>query len=108
VGSEEAIWSATPCPAYVLDFSWVQDEEGCTALRMSRVFATGLGDQTMVIEDVAIETETSRGNRPKTTEVLVFSVRPKASQAGRCSRCRCRCPGYDAGGRDGAGALSRS
>jgi len=46
---------------------------------MSRVFATGLGDQTMVIEDVAIETETSRGNRPKTTEVLVFSVRPKAA-----------------------------
>ena len=27
---------------------------------MSRVFATGLGDQNMVIEDVTIETETSR------------------------------------------------
>jgi len=25
----------------------------------------------------------------------VFAVRPKASQAGRCSRCRRRCPGYD-------------
>jgi transposase len=66
-------------------------------LRMSRVFATGLGDQNMVIEDVAIETETSRGKRSTTSEVLVFSVRPKASQAGRCSRCRKRCPGYDGG-----------
>ena len=65
---------------------------------MSRVFATGLGDQNMVIEDVTIETETSREKQPKATEVLVFSVRPKASQAGRCRR---RCPGYDAGGRDG-------
>ena len=27
---------------------------------MSRVFATGLGDQNMVIEDVTIETETTR------------------------------------------------
>jgi len=25
----------------------------------------------------------------------VFAVRRKASQAGRCSRCRRRCPGYD-------------
>ena len=66
-------------------------------MRMSRVFATGLGDQNMVIEDVAIETETSRGKRSTTSEVLVFSVRPKASQAGRCSRCRKRCPGYDGG-----------
>ncbi|MGK2880120.1 MAG: transposase family protein, partial [Mycobacterium sp.] len=32
-----------------------------------------------------------------TDEVLVFSVRPRASQAGRCSRCRKRCPGYDGG-----------
>ncbi len=64
---------------------------------MSRVFAGGLGDQNMVIEDVVIETETSRGKRPKTGEVLVFSVRPKASQVGRCSRCRKRCPGYDGG-----------
>lgn len=64
---------------------------------MSRVFAAGLGDQNMVIEDVAIETETSRGKNPTTSEVLVLSVRPKASQAGRCSRCRKRCPGYDGG-----------
>jgi len=49
-------------------------------LRMSRVFATGLGDQNMVIEDVTIETETSREKQPKATEVLVLSVRPKASQ----------------------------
>ena len=49
---------------------------------MSRVFATGLGDQNMVIEDVAIETETSRGKRPKTGEVLVFTVRPKGIAGG--------------------------
>jgi transposase len=66
-------------------------------LRKSRVFAAGLGDQNMVIEDVTIETEISRGKRPKTSEVLVFSVRPKASETGRCSRCRRRCPGYDGG-----------
>jgi transposase len=51
----------------------------------------------MVIEDVAIETETSRGKQPVTSEVLVLSVRPKASEASRCSRCRKRCPGYDGG-----------
>ena len=62
---------------------------------------TGLGDQNMVIEDVTIETETTGRKKPKTSEILVFSVRPKAPQAGRCSRCRKRCPGYDAGGRDG-------
>ena len=64
---------------------------------MSRVFATGLGDQNMVVEDVSIETEISRGKRPVTSEVLVLTVRAKASQAGRCSRCRRRCPGYDGG-----------
>jgi transposase len=80
-----------------LDWSKVQDEEGCTALRKSRIFASGLGDANMVVEDVTIETETSRGKNPVTSEVLVFSVRPKASQAGRCPRCRARCPGYDSG-----------
>ena len=70
-------------------------------MRLSRIFAAGLGDQNMVIEDVTIETETTGRKKPKTSEILVFSVRPKASQAGRCSRCRKRCPGYDAGGRDG-------
>jgi hypothetical protein len=58
---------------------------------MSRVFAVGRGDQNMVIEDVAVEAETSRGKRPRTGEVLVFSVRCKASDAGRCSRCGKRC-----------------
>ena len=66
-------------------------------MRMSRIFAAGLGDQNMVIEDVTIETETSRGKRPNTREVLVFSVRCKAREASRCSRCRKRCPGYDGG-----------
>jgi transposase len=75
----------------------VQDEEGWTALRMSRVFAAALAGQDTVVEDVTIETETSRGRSPVTSEVLVFSVRPKASQVSRCSRCRARCPGYDAG-----------
>ena len=27
----------------------------------------------------------------------MFAVRPKAAAAGRCSRCRRRCPGYDGG-----------
>ena len=49
---------------------------------MSRVFATGLGDQNMVIEDMTIETETSREKQPKATEVLVvLSVRPIRSWA---------------------------
>jgi hypothetical protein len=60
---------------------------------MSRVFAAGLGDQNMMVEDVSVGGRTTRGKRPKTSEVLVFSVRPKASQAGRCSRCGTRCPG---------------
>ncbi len=65
-------------------------------MRIPRVFAAGLGHQNMVVEDVSIEVEDSRGRRPQ-TEVLVFTVRPKASAAGRCSRCRARCPGYDGG-----------
>lgn len=66
-------------------------------MRKSRVFAAGLGSQNMVVEDVAVETETSRGKQRVTSEVLVLSVRPKASQARRCSQCRKRCPGYDCG-----------
>lgn len=66
-------------------------------MRNSRVFAAGLGSQNMVIEDVVIDVETTRGKTPTSSEVLVLSVRPKASQAGRCSRCRRRCPGYDGG-----------
>jgi transposase len=64
---------------------------------MSRVFAAGLGGVNMVVEDVSIETESARGRRLVTSEVLVLSVRPIASQASRCSRCRKRCPGYDDG-----------
>ena len=45
----------------------MQDEEGCTALRIPRVFAAGLGDQNMVVEDVSIEIETRAGSgrRPR-------------------------------------------
>jgi transposase len=75
----------------------VQDEQGVTALRKTSIFAKGLGDQNMVVEDVDVELETSRGKNPVTSEVLVFSVRAKASQTGRCSQCRKRCPGYDQG-----------
>ncbi|MCV7122664.1 hypothetical protein H7H53_05895 [Mycobacterium lacus] len=46
-----------------------------------------LGDQNIVIEDVAIEMATRGRNKPQTTRVLVFLVRPKTSQASRCSRC---------------------
>jgi hypothetical protein len=67
-------------------------------LRMSRVFAVGLGSQHMVIEDVEIQTATTHGKTPTSSEVLVLSVRPKTSQAGRCSRCRKRCRGDDARG----------
>jgi transposase len=52
----------------------------------------------MVVEDVDLEVETrQRRKQPVTEEVLVFTVRPTAAAAGRCSRCRARCPGYDAG-----------
>jgi transposase len=52
----------------------------------------------MVVEDVDIEVET-RQRRKETVneEVLILTVRPKAGELGRCSRCRVRCPGYDAG-----------
>lgn len=66
-------------------------------MRRSRIFAKVLGDHNMVIEDLAIETETSRRKTPMTSEVLVLTVRPKASQMSRCSRCRKCCPGYDGG-----------
>jgi transposase len=53
----------------------------------------------MVVEDVTIEVETRQRRKVTVTEeVLVFRVRPKAARAGRCSRCRAVCPGYDAGG----------
>jgi transposase len=81
-----------------LDYRRFKTKVGCTALRKSRVFAVGLGDQNMVVEDVSVEVETTRGKDPVTSEVLVFSVRPKASRTGRCSQCQKRCPGYDSGG----------
>jgi transposase len=67
-------------------------------LRKSRILAAGLGDQNMVVEGVDIEVETRRRHGEQVCEdVLVFMVRPAAAAAGRCSRCRKRCPGYDAG-----------
>ena len=66
-------------------------------MRTSRVFARVLADENLVVEDVAIETETTRGKAPVTAEVLGVSVRPKATAASRCSRCRRRCAGYDGG-----------
>ena len=58
-----------------------------------------MGGPDLVVEDVIVEVE-SRQKRKETVtdEVLVFRVRPKAAQAGRCSRCRAVRPGYDAGG----------
>jgi transposase len=65
---------------------------------MSRVFGNGLGDQNMVVEGVDIEVETRQVRKvPVASEVLVLRVRPKATAAGRCSRCLTRCPGYDSG-----------
>ena len=52
-------------------------KQPATALRMSGVFAAGLGGQNMVI-DVSIQTEISRGRNPVNSEVLVFAVPPKA------------------------------
>ncbi|BBX98196.1 hypothetical protein AWC15_14480 [Mycobacterium lacus] len=62
-------------------------KKGIPALRMFRILAPVLGDQNIVIEDVAIEMATRGRNKPQTTRVLVFLVRPKTSQASRCSRC---------------------
>ena len=54
-------------------------KKGCTALRMPRVFATGLGDQNMVIEGVDVEVEARRrGMQVLSSEVLVVTVREGA------------------------------
>lgn len=66
-------------------------------MRMSRVFAGAVGGPDVVVEDVSLEVETSRARVPVAGEVLVLTVRPKAGAAGRCSRCKARCPGYDGG-----------
>ena len=58
-----------------------------------------MGGANLVVEDVTIEVETRRERKETVScEVLVFRVRPKAGQVGRCSRCRKVRPGYDAGG----------
>ena len=67
-------------------------------MRKTRISAKVPGDQNAVVEDVSAETGISRGKQPTSSEVLVFSVRPKASQASRCPQCRKRCPGYGEGG----------
>lgn len=57
-----------------------------------------MGGPDLVVEDVTVEVETRRKRKETVTdEVLVLRVRPKAGQAGRCSRCRAVRPGYDAG-----------
>ncbi|WP_414686152.1 ISL3 family transposase [Mycobacterium sp.] len=68
-------------------------------MRKNRVFGEAVGGANLVVEDVTIEVETRRERKETVScEVLVFRVRPKAGQVGRCSRCRKVCPGYDAGG----------
>ncbi len=68
-------------------------------MRASRVFGEVLGGHHMVIEDVEVGTEvvTVKGQPDRECPVLVASVRPYARDAGRCSRCLARCPGYDSG-----------
>ncbi|MBY0390554.1 MAG: transposase [Mycobacterium pseudokansasii] len=57
-----------------------------------------MGGPDLVVEDVTVEVESrQKGKETVTEEVLVFRVRPKAVQAGRCSRCRAIRPSYDAG-----------
>ena len=47
----------------------------------------------MVIEDVMIETETTGRKRLRSNEVLVFSVRRRASRTAAARWCRKQCPG---------------
>src|SRR5271169_1271337 len=52
----------------------------------------------MVIEGLDIELETRRQQGQLVScEVLVMTVRPKATATRRCSRCKSCCPGYDGG-----------
>ena len=68
-------------------------------MRASRVFGEVLGGHHMIVEDVELGTEivTARGEPDREVAVLIASVRPYARDAGRCSRCGVRCPGYDGG-----------
>jgi len=67
---------------------------------MSRVIGEVVGGQGLIVEGVDLDTETVKvkGEADRLVEVLVFSVRPYASDKGKCSRCLRRCPGYDDGG----------
>jgi transposase len=57
-----------------------------------------VGGPDLVVEDVTVEVESrQKGKETVTGEVLVLRVRPRATQAGRCSRCRAVRPGYDTG-----------
>ena len=47
----------------------------------------------MIVEDVGIETDTTRGKNLVTSEVLAVSVRPKASQASRVFAVPATVPG---------------
>ena len=70
-------------------------------MRAASIFKEVLGGHHMVVEDGKFETETvpvkGVDDRQEQEQVLVFSVRPYARDAGPCSRCLAPCPGYDAG-----------
>jgi len=68
-------------------------------LRAASIFREVLGGHHMVVEEGKFVTETVpvKGVDDRQEQVLVFSVRPYARDAGRCSRCLASCPGYDAG-----------
>ncbi len=68
----------------------VRNDDGRDGVRASRVWRRVLGVEHTVVESVDLE-----GEGPDA--VLVARVRVRAGQASRCSRCRRRCPRYDAG-----------
>jgi transposase len=59
-------------------------------VRTARVFQRLLGVEDTTVVSVELVVEDGE-------EVLVARVRPHQRQRSRCSRCRRRCPGYDAG-----------
>jgi transposase len=56
-------------------------------VRGIRIWARLLGLKGCVVEDVWVDGDGA----------VVVAVRPRAGERGRCSHCRRRCPGYDAG-----------
>ncbi len=64
-------------------------------MRAASIFREVLGGHHMVVEgrEFETETETVKGGPDRQEQVLVFSVRPYAGDAGRCSRCLQPCPG---------------